>query len=65
VTLPGLRVPLKVTYSRALALWTATPQVRDFTDALSAAHMERLKIRSIASFDTDFDRFPSILREEP
>lgn len=65
MTLPGLRVPLKATYRRALALWTATPAVRDFTDALSVAHMERLKIRSIASFDADFDRFAGILRQEP
>jgi predicted nucleic acid-binding protein len=64
-TLPGLHVPRKTTYRRALELWVQTPQVRDFTDALHVAHMERLKIPIIASFDADFDRFPGITREEP
>jgi predicted nucleic acid-binding protein len=39
--------------------------VRDFTDALGVAHMERLKLPAIASFDRDFDRFPHIRRHEP
>ena len=33
--------------------------------ALSVAHMERLKITTIVSFDRDFDRFPTIARQEP
>jgi predicted nucleic acid-binding protein len=64
-TLEGVRVPQKATYQRALALWVATPQVRDFTDALLVAQMERLKIATVASFDRDFDRFPQITRLEP
>lgn len=43
----------------------ATPQVRDFTDELSVAHMERLQIPIIASFDRDYDRFSQITRREP
>jgi predicted nucleic acid-binding protein len=64
-SLAGFRVPQKNTYRRALELWVATPQVRDFVDALSVAQMERLKIPTIASFDQDFDRFPQITRQEP
>src|SRR5687767_4649019 len=58
LTLRGLRVPQKRTYGRALTLWVATPQVKDFTDALLVAQMERLKVPAIASFDGDFDRYP-------
>lgn len=63
--LPGLTIPGKRTYQRALELWEQTPAVRDFADALHVAHMERLKIPTIASFDTDFDRFAGVVRQEP
>jgi predicted nucleic acid-binding protein len=62
LALAGFKIPAKQTYLRALDLWVSTPQVRDFVDALSVAHAERLKIPTIASFDTDFDRFPTIKR---
>ena len=69
LSLPGVRVPLRVplraTYLRAVSLWAQTPAVRDFVDVLHVAHMERLEIRDIASFDADFDRFPQITRREP
>jgi predicted nucleic acid-binding protein len=64
-SLRGFRIPHQNTYRRALQLWVATPQVRDFVDLLSVAQMERLKIPTIASFDQDFDRFPQIRRLEP
>jgi predicted nucleic acid-binding protein len=48
-----------------LELWVNTPPVRDFVDALAVAQAERLKIPTVASFDTDFDRFPTITRLEP
>jgi predicted nucleic acid-binding protein len=64
-TLKGLRIPQKRTYQRALELWVTTPQVKDFTDTLLVAQMERLKVTTIASFDRDFDRFPQITRLEP
>ena len=64
-TLRGLTIPQKRTYQRALELWVNTPSVRDFTDALSVAHMERRKITTIVSFVRDFDRFPTIARQEP
>ena len=65
LSLRGLRIPQKRTYLRALELWVSTPRVRDFADALHVAHMERLRIGAIASFDHDFDRFPQIQRREP
>ncbi len=64
-SLPGFNIPQKQTYRRALALWVQTPAVRDFADALHVAHMERMKIQTIASFDADLDRFPGIIRQEP
>lgn len=65
LSLRGLSVPLKKTYLRALHLWVQTPTVHDFVDALHVAHMERLRIGVIASFDGDFDRFDGISRHEP
>lgn len=64
-SLRGLKIPAKQTYRRALELWVNTPQVRDFVDALCVAQAERLKISTLASFDADFDRFPTIKRLEP
>jgi len=65
LSLKGVRCAAKQSYRRALELWVATPQVRDFVDALSVAHAERLKIREVATFDEDFDRFPTIKRLTP
>jgi predicted nucleic acid-binding protein len=65
LSLRGLKAPAKQSYLRALELWVNTSQVRDFVDALSVAHAERLKVVSIASFDADFDRFPTIKRRQP
>jgi uncharacterized protein len=65
LSLRGLKIPQKRTYRRALELWVNTPPVHDFTDALHVAHMERLRITAIASFDRDFDRLPQIRRHEP
>ena len=64
-SLRGLRIPQQDTYRRALGLWVATPQVREFVDLLTVAQMERLKIPTIASFDQDFDRFPQVSRLVP
>ena len=63
--LRGFNVPAKQTYRRALDLWVNTPQVRDFVDALCVAQAEQRKIGTIASFDADFDRFPTVTRLEP
>ena len=56
-------VPNKQTYERTLEVYASTGV--DFEDALSVAHMEAQGITTILSFDRDFDRFPSIEREEP
>jgi predicted nucleic-acid-binding protein len=61
--LPGLEIPSKDTYVRALELWADSTV--DFVDALSVAHIEQHAIAAIASFDRDFDRFPRITRREP
>jgi predicted nucleic acid-binding protein len=63
LSLSGVTLPHKRTYLRALSLWESSSV--DFADALSVAHMERLRIATIASFDRDFDRFPGITRKEP
>ena len=60
----GLRVPHKRMYLRALELYATTPRL-DFADALAIAHMERSKLTTILSFDTDFDGIPGLTRREP
>ncbi len=64
LSMRGLRVPHKRMYLRALELYATTPRL-DFADALSIAHMERSKLTTILSFDTDFDGIPGITRREP
>jgi predicted nucleic-acid-binding protein len=61
--LPGLELPNKSIYLRALELWADSTV--DFVDTLSVAHMEHQAIATIASFDRDFDRFPQIARRVP
>jgi len=63
LALPGLRLAHKRTYLRALDLYVATRL--DFVDVLQVAHMERLKLTQIVSFDRDFDRIAGITRVEP
>jgi predicted nucleic acid-binding protein len=63
VRLRGLRLPNKTTYLRALDLYGSTNL--DFVDTLILAHVERSKLRTVVSFDRDFDRFPQITRREP
>ena len=54
--LDGLKLPNWGIYFRALALYASVKP--DFVDCLEVAHMERLKLPTIASFDRDFDRIP-------
>lgn len=63
ILLPGLKLPHKRTFLRSLELYAKLPI--DFVDALNIAHMERIKIKTILSFDTDFDRVKVISRKEP
>jgi predicted nucleic acid-binding protein len=64
LSMKGLRLQYKRTYARALELYAAVLRL-DFADALSVAHMERQKLTTILSFDTDFDNLPNITRQEP
>lgn len=64
LSLPGLKLPQKRTYLRALDLYVAHPRL-DFEDALAVAHMERQHIATLLSYDRDFDRIATITRQEP
>ena len=59
----GLQLPHKSAYLRALELYASTNL--DFVDALGVAHMERLELNTIVSFDQGFDRIQGIRRREP
>lgn len=63
ISLPGLRVPHRRAFLRALDLYANTSL--DFEDALSVAHMERMKLTTLLSYDADFDRVKSVQRREP
>jgi predicted nucleic acid-binding protein len=64
IALRGLKLAHKRTYLRALDLWDLHPAL-DFEDVVTIAHMERLRLRQLLSYDTDFDRVPSVQRLEP
>ena len=61
--LPGLKLANRRACLRALDLYANSSL--DFEDALSVAHIERLKITTIVSYDQDFDRVKHIHRREP
>ena len=63
LTLRGMRLSNRRTYLRALELY-ATYNI-DFEDALTVAHIERGELRSILSYDRDFDQIPTVVRDEP
>ena len=63
IGLAGLRVPHRRVFLRALDLYASTSL--DFEDALSVAHMERMKLTTILSYDQDFDRIKTLQRREP
>ncbi len=64
LTMRGFKLPHKRVYLRALEIYAAYARL-DFVDALNVAHIERLKLPGIISFDRDFDRIPGITRVEP
>ena len=64
LTLRGLRIPQKRVYIRALDIYASLPSL-DFEDALAVAHMERLGITEIVSYDRDFDMVTGLQRVEP
>jgi predicted nucleic acid-binding protein len=63
IRLKGLKLRYKGMYLRALDLYATTNL--DFVDALTVAHMERQQIATVVSFDRDFDRIPTVSRQEP
>lgn len=65
IRLPGLQLPRgqKRRYLRALDLWADYPKL-GFVDALTAAMVEDGS-SSLATFDSDFDAFPTIVRWRP
>lgn len=62
--LRGLRLPNKRSFQRAFDIWDEHPTI-DFEDALTLAHMERLRIKDLFSYDRDFDAVAGISRLEP
>lgn len=62
--LPGVKMPFKRTILRALELYAAHSRL-DFEDALGVAHMQRLSITELVSYDRDFDGIPGVTRVEP
>jgi predicted nucleic acid-binding protein len=63
VRLPHFRVRGRRALLRALDLYGST--TLDFGDALIVASMEQLGSQTVYSYDTDFDRIPDIIRQEP
>ena len=63
LSVPGLRLPHRQTYLRALDLYAA--HSLDFEDALIVAQMQRQGIKELYSYDRGFDQLESITRQEP
>jgi uncharacterized protein len=63
LSLPGLKLPHRQTYLRALELYVSYSI--DFEDALSCAHMEREALNEIYSYDRDFNKIQTLKRLEP
>jgi uncharacterized protein len=63
ISLPGLKLPHRRVYLRALDLYST--QAMDFTDAVIVAQMERQKIRAVYSYDGHFNNMKGIARREP
>jgi predicted nucleic acid-binding protein len=62
LSLPGLKLPHKRSYIHALERYAKSNL--DFVDCLEVAHMQRLNIDTIASFDRDFDKVSGITRNK-
>ena len=64
LTLRGLKLGQKRIYLHALDIYASSPFL-DFEDALAIAHMARLGVTEIVSYDRDFDRIAGLRRVEP
>ena len=63
ISLRSLKLAHKRTVLAALDLFVERPNL-SFVDALSVAHMQRLKLGTILSIDRDFDRVERLTRKE-
>lgn len=63
LSLKKLKLSNKSVFFKALDLYVTYPRM-DFVDCLNVAHMKRLKINKILSFDRDFDKIEDIDRIE-
>ncbi len=61
--LPGLKVPNRMTYLRALALYAKQSLV--FGECLNVAHMEQAGIEELYSYDRGAEEVVSVKRLEP
>lgn len=63
IKLPGLRIENKAMFDRAFELYAAARI--DYIDCYHAALLEARGETALYSYDTDFDRVPSLRRQEP
>ncbi|MGD9890330.1 MAG: PIN domain-containing protein [Dehalococcoidia bacterium] len=63
IALRGVRISHKRTGLHVLTVYAAHPFL-DFEDALTVAHMKRLGITEVLSYDSDFDRVDGAQRIE-
>ncbi len=63
IALPGIVLPWKARMRLAFDYYVDLNI--SFADAYHAVLMEELKLTTVLSFDTDFDRVPGITRVEP
>lgn len=64
LALRSLKLDNKRSFLRAFDLWDLYPAL-DFEDVLTVAHMERLGLTDLISYDRDFDGIPPVQRSEP
>ncbi len=63
IELPGIMLPGKKRFRKVFSYYVDLNI--SFADAYHVVTMERLKIDVVVSFDRDFDRVPTIRRQEP
>lgn len=64
VSLPGFKIANRRAVLTALRFYGAHPHL-DFTDALLIALMQHAGLPVVYSYDTDYDTFDGITRQEP
>lgn len=62
VELPNIKLPGKRSYRKVFSLYLSTPL--GFADCYHAVFMQRVGIKEILSFDSEFDKIPGIKRQE-